>query len=1002
MPDETQLTSGLPFGDFVEQLRRLGFTVGVAHHLRLHHLLAKVGSECSPEDLKTLLCPIFATDKNQQALFYDAFDQFFSFDRAGEAGDDATPGAGEGKNEWVPEPPTPSEKPKWLSRLTWAPVAGFVGFIFFSNLASPEWWTLTTGVDFTPTPIPMSATPTPVPSPAPEESWLPTLRLLAIILPPILLALYELYRFLSRRKRRRQMRERQQPSLPLTFRASASGIYDADSINRVGRLLRGRYRAGAERLDIGASIDATIKALGFLTQRHKAGSNPPEYLVLIDRASYRDHQARLFDELTARLRDEQVFLTRYFFEGDPRVCFNAPFVSDARPVVRSPDEQRRFEEEQESAKQGFHLEDLQDSHAGHRLIVFGDGEELVNPLTAETVEWVKTFAHWPDRAILSPRPPRRWGAHELALSTQFILLPATLAGLELLIESFALRETGSLPERLRGDKNLPPNDLDSENVATLLRSYLGEDLFQWLCACAVHPQLQWDLTLRLGALLFAADELLTEENILRLVRLPWFRTGLIPEKTRVRLVKELAPGKEAVVREVIENLSAEASVQKGTTALAPDLVAAIVSQEALDSRAGEGKAQRNLNLRDMTLARFLKPKPLLLYFKRILPDWLQSLLFTPFGLRAGARVVMTVLASVILWALFPIIADAIERNDPLDPTPTPTPISPTPTPQPTPSELGSPTPTPEMSPTATPTPSVSLSPTPTPTTTPTATPMPTPTLTPTPSELPDVPPGTKCVRIVGCPSGVAPFLPTSLKAVFSNYILRRTPRTFLDLLGNPQPTCFWRASPPSVLLPLPTSPLFTADNCERELNPEFSSSRNTPFTVSASMFFSGNQTGVATRQVEISVEGSGVVFARGCDTSDRCVIRIDRSGGVNPERVLGAFLDVSSEINRMQRFADLSKGKFSSSEQSRFINVMQELQDDVTRFSNTLKQASSDGIISQNEIISLRKDYDELSAAGDRAQRFVAEISNEDLRKNFSTIIDELLQTLATLKRALG
>src|ERR1017187_8113926 len=65
------------FEEFLVHLRRLGFHVGIEQHLRVQQLVASICGECSPEDLKTLLCPLFAANEKQQDAFYRAFDTFF-------------------------------------------------------------------------------------------------------------------------------------------------------------------------------------------------------------------------------------------------------------------------------------------------------------------------------------------------------------------------------------------------------------------------------------------------------------------------------------------------------------------------------------------------------------------------------------------------------------------------------------------------------------------------------------------------------------------------------------------------------------------------------------------------------------------------------------------------------------------------------------------------------------------------------------------------------------
>jgi hypothetical protein len=72
---------------FLTYLRDQGFTVGVAHYVRAQALLDSVGVGLSPPtdsdeggrgrpDLKTLLCPIFATSREEQRRFYEVFDAY--------------------------------------------------------------------------------------------------------------------------------------------------------------------------------------------------------------------------------------------------------------------------------------------------------------------------------------------------------------------------------------------------------------------------------------------------------------------------------------------------------------------------------------------------------------------------------------------------------------------------------------------------------------------------------------------------------------------------------------------------------------------------------------------------------------------------------------------------------------------------------------------------------------------------------------------------------------
>jgi hypothetical protein len=551
-------------------------------------------------------------------------------------------------------------------------------------------------------------------------------RILLAILPFIIFAIYEIYRRFKQRQGRRESNDGVQPSIPVRFGASPTDLYDPDEVVRVARLLRARQRAGTSQLDLAASIAATIKALGFFSLREKAVSQPTEYLVLIDREAFRDHQARLFYELARKLYAESVFVTCYFFEGDPRVSFLSPFESiAAAPVVRTPEAQQKLEAEAKKAQRGATLEDLHDLHAGHRLLIFGECADLVDSVTLQTVDWIKIFAHWQDRAILTPRPPSQWDAHELALSQQFVVMPATLKGVELASESFAIREPVSIPENLRGDRSRAPQHIDSAEDLQELSKYLGEPTFQWLCACAVHPQLQWDLTLVLGAQFSTNENLFTEENLLRLFNLPWFRAGTIPDAARALLVKKLTAGSEMMVRKTIDELKA-----RSTTLEIPLESAEVVRVPLPHEFAGPVPDQlfkRIRNIRDNAFRRFLQPQPFVLFLKRVLPEWLQRLLFTPFGLRPLARAALVLLVSGLLWAIYPVLAAAfrpsasdtntnVNFNANVNPTPTPG-LLPSPTPVPSPSvspsiQVPSPSPRASASPTISTRPSPQISPSP--------------------------------------------------------------------------------------------------------------------------------------------------------------------------------------------------------------------------------------------------------------------------------------------------
>jgi formylglycine-generating enzyme required for sulfatase activity len=87
-----------------------------------------------------------------------------------------------------------------------------------------------------------------------------------------------------------------------------------------------------------------------------------------------------------------------------------------------------------------------------------------------------------------------------------------------------------------------------------LESGLGPFGYQWLCACAVYPGLRLPITSYLGAELAHAVHrpVPDEAEHMALARLPWFRSGWMPDELRLCLLRDLEPQFRPLVREAIE------------------------------------------------------------------------------------------------------------------------------------------------------------------------------------------------------------------------------------------------------------------------------------------------------------------------------------------------------------------------------------------------------------------------------------------------------------------
>lgn len=390
--------------------------------------------------------------------------------------------------------------------------------------------------------------PPPPPSPPPDISF--KIWQIALILSPFLLyAVWLLWAWLRRRALLQRLPNRKMPQLhDLKVEGVERKLFASPRLRRLLLELRRPRPLPMRELNAHATVRATIRQGGVFTPAYGGRRSSPEYLLLIDRASAHDEQARVADELRLRLAENGVFVEPYYFQGDARSC---------RSVVKD--------------EAAVSLRQLAGRYPDHRLLVFSDGAGFFEPFTGRPQRWLEQFTPWEQRAMLTPEAPALWGYRERELDRrEFVLLPASAAGIEELGEwlNYGLAPSPETPaaepfpelieERPHRwlERQAPLPD-EVEELTAQVKAYLGQDGWDWLCACAVYPQVIWELTLYHGYWLFGGDEQWLEdwaERVLRLVRLPWFRYGTMPDWWRERLLGSLQGEKETTVRRGIERL----------------------------------------------------------------------------------------------------------------------------------------------------------------------------------------------------------------------------------------------------------------------------------------------------------------------------------------------------------------------------------------------------------------------------------------------------------------
>lgn len=322
--------------------------------------------------------------------------------------------------------------------------------------------------------------------------------------------------------------------------------------------MRQRNEGEAERLDLMATLRATVAAAGFPDFRYTRPSRATEYLALVQSGGDEDQQGRLFRRFLERLQQEQVVLDIWYFTDDLRHCH--------RPGG-------------ESAS----LARLLDAYAGARLLVYGEAKALLAPFTHQLLPGIaRTLGGWEQKAWFTPLPPADWSRPERIAAELFLLLPADLSGQLESQEAWQVRHNFDFHALqrhfMRQGRYEASTDYDFTQAADL-EAWLGPERFQWLCATALYPRPVWEITLALGRALSPGQ--VTFDDLLRLTRIPWLQSGDLSETLRAELVARLTPENETTARQVLKSLLEQANPPENSFAAQEKAIQLAVQQALL-------------------------------------------------------------------------------------------------------------------------------------------------------------------------------------------------------------------------------------------------------------------------------------------------------------------------------------------------------------------------------------------------------------------------------------
>ena len=583
--------------DFIDNLRADGYNIGVKEYLDVHQVLmtaaaapsaggtgagasAGVGDQpplSDPDQVRRLIGPILCSTAEEQNEFADRFRLWV--ERYGGRSDEKQRAASPSLEEELSEIAR-KDSMRWLPALLAFLVLILVVGAILAAVTRQYWGepapplpTVATSIASAATRTPNTGTPRatlmPTAAPIPTGAATPPRRRqrpweemiaapafwLAVVLSGVLVAVgMYLARRLWYRYRANLFLERRSSEEPpditrLRVAEAVPGIFNTPEMRGVIRRFRRRVPAPAKEVDVSRTLAKTIRHGGWLSPVYASRQQLPEYIALISRVSYSDHLAHMIDELLAALRSGNVYLSVYYFDATPQVC--------TTPSMRA---------------RSLTLRELAAQAAGQRLLLFGEAQVVLDPLSGEPAEWTRLLAEWPVHVLFTPSPPNDRGAAEQQAARILDVWPALPEGLDLFIrtvhgeagEAYVAdrRREAALPMELRTRpirwlQMDPPPPAAVQQVLAGTRGYLGDWGYTWLCACAVYPEVRWNLTLFLGLAFAGVDNARSayfQRTLLDLTRLPWFQYGVMPDWLRRRLISELTPDQEWQARVALQGL----------------------------------------------------------------------------------------------------------------------------------------------------------------------------------------------------------------------------------------------------------------------------------------------------------------------------------------------------------------------------------------------------------------------------------------------------------------
>jgi mono/diheme cytochrome c family protein len=155
-------------------------------------------------------------------------------------------------------------------------------------------------------------------------------------------------------------------------------IFEREETGASDRNFQRERSVEQDKIDVLRSVEATAQANGMVTLISSLTNSQAQYVALVEEAGRHDHLARFADAVLERLRAAGLLITTYY-------VLHAQLVRDV-------------------AGRSQPMRDIAARHNGERLLVFGPGEAVVDPISGAIARPLDRDMGWKSRALLATFP----------------------------------------------------------------------------------------------------------------------------------------------------------------------------------------------------------------------------------------------------------------------------------------------------------------------------------------------------------------------------------------------------------------------------------------------------------------------------------------------------------------------------------------------------------------------------------------------------------------------